>query len=409
MTSWIIGFLIRNERFEFKNFFSVPGFLIMRVLTAMYTMRKGGAYERFVMMVEALLERGVEVHCLSLSPIPIEHPHFHPHRLFFPWTRPDGTVAKGAVLFFFPWVSLLLGWRQRIDVFVAFGILYAFLFALAKCTLRSPMVTFIRGNFISSFREISVPPLPQWIIRLMSYVGLSASDRVAVVNEALGRAVRDILGTKKEGRVILFPNSVPSLRREVLDRVAIRRQYGIPETAKVLITAGILNRGKNIDSLMRALRLIDNDEILLIVAGDGPRRATLEGMARKWALGNRVFFLGWLSQRDLWSLFSASDLYVHPSEGEGMPNAMLEALGSGLPCIGSKVPGVADILGDGELLFEPSDAEALAGRIAHIFSARDGYLAVKNQCEERAKRFVFDWKDKVSQIVIQGFSLAGVT
>jgi len=51
----------------------------------------------------------------------------------------------------------------------------------------------------------------------------------------------------------------------------------------------------------------------------------------------------------------------------------------------------------------------LAEKIAHIFSASDSYVAVRNQCEERAKRFVFDWKEKVSQIVTQGFSLAGVT
>jgi len=375
----------------------------------MYTIRKGGAYDRFVMMVEALLERGVEVHCLSLSPMPIDHPRFHSHRVFFPGARPDGAMAKGALLLFFPWVSLLLGWRQRINVFIAFGILYAFLFALAKCTLRSPMVTFVRGDFITAFREIPILPLSKWIIRVMSYVGLLASDRVAVVNEALGRAVRDILGTKKEGRVILLPNNVLSLSGEVLDRGTIRRRYGIPEAAKVLITAGILNRGKNIEILLRALRILDSNELLLIVAGDGPSRATLEEMARKWELGNRVFFLGWLSQRELWSLFSASDLYVHPSEGEGMPNAMLEALGSGLPCIGSKVPGVVDILRDEELLFKPSDEQALAERIAHILSTSDSYVAVKNQCEERAKRFAFDWKDKVSQIVTQGFSLEGVT
>ena len=381
----------------------------MRVLTAMYTMRKGGAYDRFIMMVEALLERGVEVHCLSLSPMPIDHPCFHSHRVFFPGTRPDGAMAKGAVFLFFPWVSLLLGWRQKIDVFIAFGILYAFLFALAKCTLRSPMVTFVRGDFITSFREIPILPLSKRIIRVMSYVGLLASDRVAVVNEGLGRAVRDILGTKKEGRVILLPNNVLSLSGEVLDRGAIRRRYGIPETAKVLITAGILNRGKNVEILLKALRILDSNELLLIVAGDGPSKATLEEMARKWELGNRVFFLGWLSQRELWSLFSASDLYVHPSEGEGMPNAMLEALGSGLPCIGSKVPGVVDILRDEELLFKPSDEQALAERIAHILSTSDSYVDVKNQCEERAKRFAFDWKDKVSQIVTEGFSLEGVT
>ena len=46
----------------------------MKIMTAMYTMRRGGAYDRFLMMLEAFLERECAVHCLSLTPIQIEHP-----------------------------------------------------------------------------------------------------------------------------------------------------------------------------------------------------------------------------------------------------------------------------------------------------------------------------------------------
>ena len=48
----------------------------MKIMTAMYTMRRGGAYDRFIMMLEAFLERNCEMHCLSLTPIQINHSSF---------------------------------------------------------------------------------------------------------------------------------------------------------------------------------------------------------------------------------------------------------------------------------------------------------------------------------------------
>ena len=53
----------------------------MKVMTAMYTIRRGGAYDRFIMMLEAFLERNCEMHCLSLTPIQIKHSLFHNHML----------------------------------------------------------------------------------------------------------------------------------------------------------------------------------------------------------------------------------------------------------------------------------------------------------------------------------------
>src|SRR4030043_271228 len=92
----------------------------MKIMTAMYTLRRGGAYDRFIMMLEAFLERRYEVHCLSLTPIQIKNPFYHNEVADFPFKLGNGWVAKLIVLFLFPLYSLWIGWREKINLFVAF-------------------------------------------------------------------------------------------------------------------------------------------------------------------------------------------------------------------------------------------------------------------------------------------------
>ncbi len=96
---------------------------------------------------------------------------------------------------------------------------------------------------------------------------------------------------------------------------------------------------------------------------------------------------------------AAADLFVLPSRSEGMPNAMLEALGADLACIGSNIPVVKDILKYDELMFDPLDVEALANKIRDIFSDVLLFEKVKYLCQERKKVFLFDWKETLFQIV----------
>ena len=127
-------------------------------MTAMYTLRKGGSYDRFKMMIESFLEKQWEVHCLSLTPIRIEHSFFHNHVMYFPFKTADGFIAKLLVLSIFPLWAIWVGWRNKIDLFIAFGSLYAFIEALAKWLLKKPMVTFIRADSTFNLKMEDSPP-----------------------------------------------------------------------------------------------------------------------------------------------------------------------------------------------------------------------------------------------------------
>src|SRR4030067_3312112 len=124
----------------------------MKLMTAMYTLRRGGAYDRFELMLEAFLEKGHDVHCLSLTPIHMGRSFFYNHLVQTLTKRPQGPIAKLWVILFFPGYSFFWGWREKVDLFVAFGSIYAMIFTLPKLVMRKPMVTFIRGDLTFGFK-----------------------------------------------------------------------------------------------------------------------------------------------------------------------------------------------------------------------------------------------------------------
>ncbi len=77
---------------------------------------------------------------------------------------------------------------------------------------------------------------------------------------------------------------------------------------------------------------------------------------------------------------------------------MLEALGVGLPCMGSNIAGIKDILQYEELMFHPSDNKELADKIKKLLSDRTYVDRIKRLCEERKGFFWFDWKERVFQV-----------
>lgn len=384
----------------------------MKILTAMYTLRRGGAYDRFIMMLEALLERDCEIHCISLTPIQIKHSLFHNHVMYFPFKTTDGLLARLLVLSVFPLWSVWIAWRNRIDLLIAFGSLYAFIQGFSKWFLKRPMVTFIRGNSSFGFQMRNSFRYALYLNRATENIGLHFSDRIITNNTAIQEEILKGLGRRNIEVQVLFNDIPPMDIREPEDISRTRDKYGIPGDAKVLVTAGILNRGKNIETLIESLSKIEMRNVYLFIVGDGSTepdfryKDSLQRLAKQLEVDKQVIFTGWLEKEELWKIYLASDLFVLPSLSEGMPNAMLEALGSGLPCMGSNIPGIKDIFQYEDLMFDPLEEESLLQKIQGFFSDRQFFDKVKALCEERKEVFHFDWSERVFQMVTMGFNHA---
>jgi glycosyltransferase involved in cell wall biosynthesis len=194
--------------------------------------------------------------------------------------------------------------------------------------------------------------------------------------------------------------------REPEDIFQTRDKYGLPGDAKVLVTAGILSRGKNIETLIGCLPKIEVKNLYVLIVGDASTIAdirykeSLKGLTKRLGVDKQVIFTGWLEKEDLWKIYLASDLFLLPSLSEGMPNVMLEALGYDLPCLGSNIPGIQDILQHEELMFDPFNEKVVAKKISWAFEDLE---KVKSLCQERKKEFLFNWKERLFHMATEGF------
>jgi glycosyltransferase involved in cell wall biosynthesis len=254
-----------------------------------------------------------------------------------------------------------------------------------------------------------------WLNKIIEYLGLLSSDRIITVNASTQEEIIKRTGRKKNIQVNVLNNDIPPMPIPLQgDMFQARTQLGIPEGAKVLVTVGVITRGKNIETLIKCLSKIGLNNLFLLVAGDGSTKSDfhyqnyLKELTKALGLDKGVIFTGWLEKEELWKIYLASDLFVLPSLNEGMPNAMLEALGCGLTCLGSKIPGITDILHYEELMFDPLDEKTLTDKIQQIFLDNRFLEKVKNLCQQRKKVFVFDWKEKVFETVTRGIPSATV-
>jgi glycosyltransferase involved in cell wall biosynthesis len=166
-------------------------------------------------------------------------------------------------------------------------------------------------------------------------------------------------------RVSVLANPAPELPL-LPAKDELRRELGFDGTT--LVFAGRLGPQKALGTLLQAL--VDVPDARLVVAGDGPEREPLEGLARTLELDGRVSFLGAVSRDRVLRLFGAADACVLPSAWENLPHTVVEALAVGCPVIATSVGGVPEVVRDGEngLLVPPGDPGALASAIARLLS-----------------------------------------
>jgi glycosyltransferase involved in cell wall biosynthesis len=131
-------------------------------------------------------------------------------------------------------------------------------------------------------------------------------------------------------------------------------------------------------------------DLRLTLLGDGRHREELEARAGARGLAGRVQFLGYLPTGDaVRKELDAADLFVLPSHTEGLPRALIEAMARGLPCIGSSVGGIPELLSSSERV-TPGDVDALASRILEVLGDGERCCRLSRENLQRARDYHLD-------------------
>ena len=197
-------------------------------------------------------------------------------------------------------------------------------------------------------------------------------DAIVVLNQNL---FSDLNSSTHCDKVHLIPNGVDTKRftpPTMEQRTASRQEWRIADIEKVILFVGSIVPGKGVDTLVAAFASVLKAHPFSKLYLAGPLKSTggrrgsdsdyvagLQLIVRQHAMEQRVHFLDHVSNIE--ELMHAADLFVLPSLSEGMPNVLLEAMATGLPCLASDIPGIRDVIDKWKngILFQPGNVEEL--------------------------------------------------
>jgi glycosyltransferase involved in cell wall biosynthesis len=260
--------------------------------------------------------------------------------------------------------------RQGFDIVNTHSSTDSWLAALAGCVLAARGE---RAPVMVRTRHVSVPvpndPATRWLYGRATARTVTTGEHV---REQLIRVNR-----LDPGRVDSVPTGIDATRYGNVSKRDARARLGLPQEVPLVGIVATLRSWKGHRYLVEALPRLSHADARLVIVGDGPQREALERQVDGLRLRGRVVFAG--QQQDVADWLAALDVFALPSyANEGVPQALLQAMASGLPVIACPVGGIPECVRDlaSVTLVPPKDVDALAGAMKAAVSTTPDPVAL---------------------------------
>ncbi|AKO91591.1 N-acetyl-alpha-D-glucosaminyl L-malate synthase BshA [Priestia filamentosa] len=171
------------------------------------------------------------------------------------------------------------------------------------------------------------------------------SDEVTAVSSSLVKQTYDLIAPQKEIHTI--HNFIEQKEETGEDVSLLKKEYGIKEGEKVLIHVSNFRQVKRVTDVVRAFYHVQQKvDAKLLLVGDGPEMTAVCYLVKDLDIVDKVLFLG--KQENVDDLYAISDLKLLLSEKESFGLVLLEAMANGVPCIGTNIGGIPEVIEDGK-------------------------------------------------------------
>lgn len=187
------------------------------------------------------------------------------------------------------------------------------------------------------------------------------ADKIIVLSEEQ----KSYFKNRYNREVVYIPNGVTL--QDITSPNIIQKKYGLRKNGYILFLSRLVP-GKGVEYLIRAYKQIPS-ELPLIIAGDAPFVSDFVNEIKREAKNDdRIRFIGFVEGQKLQELYSNARLFVFPSEAEGMPMCLLEALSYNTPCLVSDIPENIEVGGRYVVSFKSTDINDLKNKLEMILS-----------------------------------------
>ena len=234
-----------------------------------------------------------------------------------------------------------------------------------------------------------VPPALRRYLSAVVPRQVAGLARVITVSETTRVDLIERLGVP-EGRITVVPNGVED--RFFAARppdAAMRARLGLP--ARYLLIVGTVEPRKNHANLFRAMTMLPQLDLPLVVAGRrGWGAEPIVADAAGLRAAGRVIELEYVPDRDLPALYAGAEATIYPSWYEGFGLPVLESLAAGVPTVIGSAPALVEVADGAAMVADPGDPEAIADAILRALSTGQAGDAARAARRAAARRYRWD-------------------
>ena len=212
-------------------------------------------------------------------------------------------------------------------------------------------------------------------IKFGEKIAAKYADEIIVLSEGVQKYFMDTYGRK----TVFIPNGVnrPIPRSPQL----IKEKYGLDKDGYILFL-GRLVPEKGITYLIEAFKGITIDKKLVIAGGSSDTDTFMQELKKIAEGDNRIVFTGFVQGQMLEELYSNAYVYTLPSDLEGMPLSLLEAMSYGNCCLTSDIAECAEVVEDKAILFKKSDVDDLKEKLQYACDNPDAVKKLKDEAAD---------------------------
>lgn len=256
---------------------------------------------------------------------------------------------------------------------------------LLKKIYRIPYIVSLRGGDVPGFRPYDFKTFHKLIGPFLRVIWHQADAVIANSN-----GLRDLaIAFDSSIEIPIIPNGVDGSHYKNDSR---------EWSSARLFSVGRIVYQKGLDLGLRALAQLKDLSWEWHIAGDGPQIDSLKALAQELDISDRVTFLGWQSREELTQWYHHSNLFLFPSRHEGMPNAVLEAMSSGLPVVATRIAGSEELVLDGVtgLLVNAEDADSLRDGLSRLIVEEKMRIQMGQASRNRVEK-EYSWENVARQ------------
>lgn len=232
-----------------------------------------------------------------------------------------------------------------------------------------------------------IKPLFNWVLWHWMREVYDRLDAVAGPSQTAVKILKEV-GLKTQ----VFPISCgvnTDLFRPIIpvDRLAWRTSYGIDTNKIIFFFVGRVDREKCLDVIIKAVQILDSDNIQFVIAGNGAVKADLMELVKRLKLEEKVRFTGFIPNSDLPSILNSIDIFAMPSDAELLSIASLQAMACARPMLVANAVALPELVTDNQngLLFRPGDVNDAARCMTVLADHPERWPAMGAASLERVK------------------------